>query len=379
LLRLAIAALYRPGSRTVALVVALGLGLTLFVLLAAIRTSIDANIARTIPNRAPALFALDVPPEREREFREIVERTQPGAEIATVPTLRGTILGYGTTRVADLKTIPEGAWALRGERGLTFAEKLPEGSEIVAGKWWPQGYAGRPLVSIDERLATALNLKIGDPIDYALLGVERRAWVASFRRIDWDTLGFNFVMVFSPNAIRDAPHNLSATIDLPKGRETPVIRALLKPFPSVSVIEVRGLVAQVRDIVSQMAAAITAATSVAVLAGIAVLVGAIAAAREMRTYDSVILRTLGATRAQVLASQAIEYALLSAATALLALLLGLGAAWFVVVQIFEFQWLPDYGAVLSTLAIGIATVMAIGLAGAWPILSVRPARAMRQL
>jgi putative ABC transport system permease protein len=128
-----------------------------------------------------------------------------------------------------------------------------------------------------------------------------------------------------------------------------------------------------------MAAAITAATSVAVLAGIAVLVGAIGAAREMRTYDSVILRTLGATRAQVLASQAIEYALLSAATALLALLLGLGAAWFVVVQIFEFQWLPDYGAVLSTLAIGIATVMAIGLAGAWPILSVRPARAMRQL
>ena len=139
------------------------------------------------------------------------------------------------------------------------------------------------------------------------------------------------------------------------------------------------MLAQVRDLVAQMAAAITAATSVAVLAGIAVLVGAIAAAREARTYDSVILRTLGATRAQVLASQAIEYALLSVALAALALALGLGGAWFVITQVFDFAWLPDYAVVAGTLAAGIAVVMALGLAGAWPILGVRPARALRQL
>jgi len=186
-------------------------------------------------------------------------------------------------------------------------------------------------------------------------------------------------MVFSPNAISDAPHNLAATIDLPKGRASAVMRALLSPFPSVSVIEVGAVLGQVRDIVAQMAAAITAATSVAVLAGIAVLIGAIAAAREARTYDSVILRTLGATRLQVLASQAIEYAVLSAALALLALALGLGGAWYVIVQIFEFDWLPDYRAVALTLGGGIGVVMGLGLAGAWPILGVRPARALRQL
>ncbi|MFC3581342.1 ABC transporter permease [Sphingomonas hylomeconis] len=379
LLRLAIAALHRPGARTGALVVALGLGLTLFVLLAAIRTSIDANIARTVPQRAPALFALDVPRDREAEFRRTILAVAPKADIATVPALRGTITGYGATRVADLKTLPEGAWALRGERGLTYAETLPEGSELTAGRWWPKNYAGPPLVSLDERLGTALGLKLGDPISYSLLGVERSARIASFRRISWDTLGFNYVMVFSPNAISDAPHNLAATIDLPRGGESGVMRALLKPFPSVSMIEVREVLGQLRDIVSQMAAAITAATSVAVFAGIAVLIGAIAAAREARTYDSVILRTLGATRAQVLASQAIEYAFLSAALAVLALLLGLGGAWYVVVELFEFEWLPDYGTVAATLAIGVASVMTLGLLGAWPILSVRPARALRQL
>lgn len=379
LLRLAVAALYRPGARTGTLVVALGLGLTLFVLLAAIRTSIDANIARTVPQRAPALFALDVPPDREAEFRRTIESVAIHPVIRTVPAMRGTITGYGTTRVADLKTLPEGAWALRGERGLTYSATLPEGSELTAGRWWPRNYAGPPLVSIDSKLGEILHLKIGDPISYSLLGVERTARIASFRRISWDTLGFNYVMVFSPNAIEDAPHNLAATIDLAPGQEGMVMRALLPRFPSVSVIEVRGVIGQIRDIVTQMATAITAAASVAILAGIAVLIGAIAAAREARTYDGVILRTLGATRLQVLGVQALEYAFLSVVLSALALLLGLGGAWYVVTQLFSFRWLPDYGVVLATLVGGAVMTMAIGLIGAWPILGARPASALRQL
>ena len=379
LVRLAVTGLYRPGARTVTLVVALGLGLTLFVLLAAIRTSIDANIARTVPARAPALFALDVPPDREAAFRRTITTVVPQAVVRTVPTMRGTITGYGTTRVADLKAIPEGAWALRGERGITFSEGVPEGSTVVAGRWWPAGYRGFPLVSVDERLAHVLNLRIGDPLTVSVLGFERTVRIGSFRRIDWDTLGFNFILVFSPNALADVPHNLAATVEMPPGRETAVIRALLAPFPSVSVIEVRGVLNQVRSIVAQMAAAISAAAGVAVLAGIAVLIGAIAAAREARTYDSVVLRVLGASRAQVLASQAIEYALLTGAIALLALALGLGGAWYVVVEVFDFSWLPDYGIVAATLLIGIAVTMALGLLGALPILSQRPARALREV
>ncbi len=379
LLRLAIAGLHRPGARTGTLVVALGLGLTLFVLLAGIRTSIDANIALTIPKRAPALFALDVPPDREAEFRRTIEGVATRPVVRTVPAMRGTITGYGKTRVADLKTLPDGAWALRGERGLTYSATLPEGSELTAGRWWPRDYKGPPLVSIDERLAKVLALKIGDSLTYTLLGVERTARIASFRRISWDTLGFNFVMVFSPNAIEDAPHNLAATIELAAGQEAPVMRALLPRFPSVSVIEVRGVLGQVRDIVSQMATAITAAASVAILAGIAVLIGAIAAAREARTYDGVILRTLGATRGQVLAVQALEYAFLSIVLSALALLLGLGGAWYVVTQLFSFEWRPDYATVLATLLGGAGLTMAIGLIGAWPILGARPAQALRQL
>jgi putative ABC transport system permease protein len=379
LARLALSALHRPGSHTVSLVVALGLGLTLFVLLASVRTSIDGNIRRSIPNRAPALFALDVPPERETEFRRTILTVAPTARIATVPLMRGTITGYGRTRVADLRTIPDGAWALRGERGLTFAATMPPGSTLSAGRWWSATEAGTSLVSIDERLGEALQLKIGDPLTVSVLGIERTARIASFRRIAWDTLGFNFVMVFSPGALGDVPHNLAATIDMPAARTSDVTRALLPRFPSTSVIEVGSVLRQVQDVVRQMATAITAAASVAVAAGIAVLLGAIAAARAARSYDAVMLKVLGATRRQVLVTQVIEYAILVVAVAAVALVLGLAGGWFVVTKVFEFDWIPDWAVVVATVVASAAATMAIGIAATLPILRVRPAIALRRL
>jgi putative ABC transport system permease protein len=379
LVRLAVAALHRPGAKTITLVVALGLGLTLFVLLATIRTSLDGNIRQSVPDRAPALFALDVPPDRLTEFRQVVVAQAPSAQIAAVPLMRGTITGYGTTRVADLKTIPEEAWALRGERGLTFASDLPAGSTLSAGRWWTPAEGRRALVSVDERLATALNLRLGDPLTISVLGLERTATITSFRRIAWDTLGFNFVLVFSPGALADVPHNLAATIDMPQAQTSAVTRALLPRFPSTSVIEVGGVLAQVQSVVGQMANAIAAAAGVAVLAGIAVLIGAIAAARATRTYDAVILKVLGATKGQVLALQAMEYLLLSAITGIVALAIGTGAGWYVITQIFGFEWLPDWGVVLATLAVGASVTTAVGLASSLPVLRARPAAALREL
>lgn len=379
LLRLALAGLHRPGARTVALVVALGLGLTLFVLLAAIRTSLDANIERTVPARAPALFALDVPRDRVGLFTQTIRQASPRAEIVTVPLLRGTVVAYGRTRVADLAQLPPDAFILRGERGITYAATLPKGSTLTEGRWWAADYKGPPLVSVEAAQAKALGLAIGDPLTISVLGQEITARVASFRTVQWDTLGFNFVLVFSPGTFDTFPHNLSATVNMPPAQTGAVMRALLPRFPSVSVIEVGGVLKQIQDVVSQLSAAIAAAASVAILAGIAVLIGAITAAREMRTYDAVMLKVLGATRAQILGVQAMEYVLLSLIVAVVALGLGLGAAYYVVVELFQFTWLPDMGAVILTLVTGVVLTLVIGLLGNLPILSARPAQALRAL
>ncbi|GLT00749.1 glycosyl transferase family 1 [Sphingobium jiangsuense] len=380
LARLAIANLHRPGAQTSALVVALGLGLTLFVTLAAIQSSLSAEIRNTVPQTAPDQFVLDIPIAQQRQFQQIVAREAPGASLNIVPTLRGTIIAYGGTRVADLAELPRDAWFLRGERGVTYSDTLPEGSDLVEGAWWPKDYAGPPLISLDRDAAKTMRVGIGDTLVVSVLGREIEARIASLRQVKWETMGFNYIMVFSPNSLRDAPHSLAATVTLAsRGSEGQLSRALLAAFPPISIIATSEVVGQVTVLLGQMATAIVLAGSVAILAGIAVLIGAIAASRQARAYDSVVLKMLGASRWQILGSQAIEYALLAAVLALVALALGSAAAWFVIVQIFEFHWSPDWLLVLMTLGAGAVLTLGIGLLGSIPLLSVRPARALRAL
>ena len=382
--RNAIANLHRPGSATGALVTALGFGLSAFVLLAAIQTAIDGNIERSVPQQAPDYFVLDLPRDGLARFDEVVRAVDPDASARAVPALRGAVLAYGPEgdmqRVSELEEIPDNAWALRGERGLTYSDAVPDGNVVTEGQWWGPFYDGEPLVSLDEDFAKAVGLEIGDMITVGILGVERSARIANLRRLDWENMGFNYVFVFSPNAISDAPHNYAATVELADDIDTaPLLQALVREFPSSSVIEVGGILSQARTILEQVGLATLAAASVAVLAGLAVLLGAIAAARASRTYDTVVLRVLGADRRQILLMQMVEYLALAAALAVVALALGSGLAWLVVTQLFEFDWLPDWGTILAVLGLGIAVVLAFAIGGSLPLLRAKPAQALRTL
>lgn len=385
IVRAALANLHRPGSATGALVTALGFGLSAFVLLASVQTSLDGNIRRSVPAIAPDYFVLDLPVARVAEFTQLIEREVPDSQINATPTLRGQVLAYGPeanpTVVADLEELPEGAWGLSGERGLTYSASVPQGNVVVAGEWWTQLYDGEPLVSIDEELARAAGLRLGDIITVSVLGVPITARIANFRRLDWESMGFNYVFVFSPNALADAPHNVAATVTFPDGAAAPatLLRDLARAFPSSSVIEVGPILSQAREILDQVALAILAAASVAVLAGIAVLLGAIAAARAARIYDTVILRVLGASRGQLLGLQLAEFGLLALVLALVALGLGTGLAWIVITQLFEFDWLPDWPRILAVLGAGLALVLGFALAASLPVLRARPARTLRDL
>lgn len=379
LLRLAVANLYRPGAQTPALVIALGLALTLFVTLAAIQTSLTAEIERTVPREAPDQFVLDIPVAGQQQFRDIVLASAPRAEINMVPALRGTIVAFGGQRVAELEKLPEGAWFLRGERGVTYAPTLPEGSTLLQGEWWPSDYAGPPLVSLDEEAATIMGVGVGDTLTVSVLGREIEARIASLRRVDWETMGFNYILVFTPNTFAAAPHTVAATISDPGALAPGLSRSLLAAFPSISIIPVGEVIGQVSGLLDQMTSAILAAASVTILAGIAVLIGAIAASRAARGYDSVIMKTLGATRWQVLGAQALEYALLATVLAALALALGGFAGWFVITQVFDFGWSPDWLVVGATLIGGAAVTLGIGLAGSIPLMNLRPAQALRSV
>ncbi|MEL6707401.1 MAG: FtsX-like permease family protein [Pseudomonadota bacterium] len=391
ILRSALANIYRPGAPTGALVTALGFGLAAFVLLASVQTAIDGNIQARVPDEAPDYFVIDVPREGEQRFKGLIRNRFPDAEIRTVPTLRGAILGFGPkdnmTRVADLEEIPEGGWIVNGERPLTYSDETPQGNTLVEGEWWETDYSGEPLVSINADSAQALGLEVGDYITIGVLGSERDVRIASLRRIDWESLGFNFTLVFSPNTLADVPHNLAASVELNESgseaditqRRGEVLRNMVRAFPSSSVVDVSDVLVEARVLLEQVALATLAAAAVAVLAGLAVLMGAIAAARAARMYDTVVLRVLGASRRQVLMMQLAEYGLIAAALALVALAMGAGLGWVIVTQLFDFDWLPDWPRIAAVLGLGLAMVLAFALGGSLPLLRAKPAQALREL
>lgn len=376
LLRLALANLHRPGAMTGQLVVALGLGLSLFATLAVVETSFNAELRRTIPARAPAFFVLDIPKEDGARFRETVPR---GSEIRMVPSLRGPITALRGTPVSELKSPPEGAWILRGDRGLTFAAELPDGNRLVAGKWWPPGYSGPPLVSMDAEQAGLLGLGVGDQIGVSVLGAELTATIASLREIQWDSLGFNFVLVFDPATLADAPYTWMATVTPPPGAEAGFTRLVAEAFPTASVVRVKDVVGQVGALLGQVGMAVRAAASVAILAGLAVLVGAIAAQARSRIYDGVIMKTLGATRRQLLLSAGLEYAALGLVVAGLALVLGAGLAWLVLTRVLALGFQPDWGVVLGTVLLGATVTILLGVLGAARALGAPVAATLREL
>jgi len=210
--------------------------------------------------------------------------------------------------------------------------------------------------------------------------VERTARVANLRQLDWENMSFNFVLVFSRSALEDAPHNLTSTVELSEDQPSAtLLQRMVREFPSSSVIEIGQVLGEARTILSQVGVATFAAASVAVLAGLAVLMGAIAAARAARTYDTVVIRVLGASRRQVMAMQLAEYGVLALLLAGVALALGSALGWLVITELFEFDWLPDWTEVLGVLGLGIALVLGFALVGSLPLLRAKPAQALREL
>ncbi len=378
LARLAIGNLHRPGAPTRQLVVALGLGLTLFATLAVIETNLAGQIDRTLPARAPSFFVLDIPKDDLARFTGVVTAAAPGAGIVTVPSLRGPVTAVKGVPVEKLHA-PGDAWILRGDRGLSYAADFPPNNKLVSGSWWPRDYAGPPLVSIDDDAAKALGLKVGDAITVSVLGVEVTATIASTRKIDWQSMGFNFAILFAPGTLEGAPYSYMATLAVPGASEHAVQAGIGRAFPTASVVRVRDVLGQVADLLGQLSAAIRAAASVTVAAGIAVLIGAVAAGARARTYDAVLLKLLGATRGQVARATLGEYGLLALIVAGVALLLGGAAGWYVVTQVFKLPWQPGWGAVVGTVLAGGATVIVLGLAGSWGALSARPNVVLREL
>ena len=381
--RLAIANLHRPGALTSSVVLSLGLGLALLVALIVIDINIRDQLTRTLPGTTPSFFFIDIQNSQVKDFSAFLAARAGDAKIDDVPMMRGRITRLRGLAPEDIKAKEHVAWVLEGDRGLTYAERLPEGAALTRGAWWPADYSGPPLVSMDGEVAEGLGLALGDEIAVNVLGRTITAKIANLRKINWRSLGINFVMVFSPNTFAGAPATHLATLAFPgapdNAREAALLKDVAGAFPAVTSVRVKDALDAVNTAVEQLAVAVRGASGIALIASVLVLAGALAAGQGARLYDAVVLKTLGATRLQLLKALVIEYAILGAVTALFGVLAGVLAAWFVVTRLMSLEFVQAWPAAGGVAGSAVVFTVALGLIGTWRVLGQKPAAYLRAL
>ncbi len=376
-LRLALASLGRPGAATAQTVCALGVGLSVLVAVMLVESNMRRMVDERLREDAPAFFFIDVQRDQAEPLAALIDSFPEVDGLDRAPMLRGrlTAINGKPIEVSDLP--PDARWLARGDIGLSFAALPPARAEIVEGEWWPADYDGPPLISFDEESARSAGFEVGDRVTFSVLGRAIEATIGNFRRVSWNRIGINFVVVYAPGVLDAAPWTLVASARASEAAEGPLIRALGENFANVSAIPVRALLAAVGQVVSAVAAAIGLTASTALLAGVMVLAGAVAAGRRARLHDAVVLKVLGATRARLLGVWLLEFALLGLIAGGVALVAGGLAAWGFVSGILEIDWQFPAGRAFATVSIGAAVAAVFGFAGTWRALGRKPARVLR--
>jgi putative ABC transport system permease protein len=371
-LALALRNIAAPDGLTRSVVLSLGTGLSLLVAVALANAALVADLNERLPEQAPDYFLLDIAPDELDAVQAKIMADVPGTKLLDAPMLRGRLVALNGTPVEETKVPADAQWVLNGDRGLSYADAVPEGSTLTAGTWWAKDYQGPPLVSFEGEIAKKLGLGIGDHVTVNVLGRNVEAKIANLREVNWESLAINFIMVFSPNTLVGAPHNVLATLRLPpetsRATETAMVRDMGKPYPSVTAIRVRDAIDQFNKIVAKIMIAVQVAGSVTLAAGALVLAGALATAQRRRILEAVILKTIGARRRQILKGHAYEYALLAVIAALVAVVLGSVIAWVAVTWIMEIDFIFSVNAVLETLGIAALMITEFGGIGTWAVL-----------
>jgi len=338
-------------------------------------------LTERLPSESPNYFVLDVKRAEIDAFKALVQRDNPDAKVRQAPMLRGRLVKLGERPVEQVKAPPEAQWVLTGDRGLTHSETVPEGTTVTAGAWWPKDYAGEPLVSFESDIAKGLGLKVGDSVTVNVLGRNVTARIANLREVKWESLSLNFVLVFSPNTFAGAPHNLLATVALPKdaplAAEAKLARDIGRAFPATTAIRVKDAIDAFNVIFTRVMVAVRAAGSVTLMAGALVLAGALATAQRRRIKQAVILKTLGATRRRILVSHLLEYLILALLTSIIALLIGSLAAWITVSRVMDFDFTFSGRAAAEAMLLATALVALFGGFGTWRVLKAPPVPHLR--
>jgi len=384
-LRQGLAGLARPGGHAARVVTALGLAVMLLVAVAQLEAALARQVALEQNRSAPSFFFVDVQGDQLPALRRLLAAASGGTAPAATPVVRARLAaldGVPVTRELIARRRAEGLdrmWYLTREYVLTWAGEPPASNVVTRGRWWTAAEAAaRPRVSLEEAAARGLGVGVGGTLTFDVQGVPVTAEVASLRRVDWQSLSPNFFAILSPGALDGAPATWVVTARVPAAAEAGLQDRVSAAFPNVTALPVREVLERAAALLAQVAFAVRWMAAFSVATGLVVVAGALAATRWERLYESVILRTLGATRGTVARAFAVEYACLGAAAGAGGTLLAAALAGIVLRLVLELPWTLEP----ATLALGVVAptgvALAVGFLATFRLLGEKPLPVLRR-
>ncbi len=388
--RQGLANLHRPANQTVTVVLSLGFGAFLLTTLFLVQHNLLRQLTLGGGGARPNLVFFDIQPDQQQPLAELLRRqgVEGGTPVPIVPMRVNAINGKPVLRVtgdsAEWATDSApggrqgGGWALRREYRSTYRDSLVDSEKLVAGKWWEPRTSGPGAISVEVGLASELDVTIGDTITWDVQGVLLPTVVRSIREVDWARFDTNFFVVFEPGLLEQAPQSfvLLGRVDdsADRGR---LQRTVVERFGNVTTVDLATLQGAVEKLVNQVTLAIRFMAAFSLLTGALVLVGAVATSRFQRIREGALLRTLGATRRQVLRVVLAEYLALGGLAAIVGVGLAILAAWAIARWVFEGPFSVPVPALALLAFIVTAGTALLGALNSREVLSLPPLEVLR--
>ena len=381
-LRHGIAALARPGASTIGAIVALGLGVLVVLSMSLVQRRLNQELSTDMPTEAPSAFLVDVQPAQWQGILAMLQR-EGATRIESVPVVMARISAIDGRMLPELLREARRSdrdrgrrWALTREQRLTYVDDLPADNQVVAGSLWND--PAHAEVSVEQEFADDIGLKLGSMVRFDVQGVPVDVKVTSLRTVDWRTFGINFFMVVEPGVLENAPQLRLAAFQLRRGTEQRVQDLLAAGYPNVTLLRIREILEKVTQVLDRIGVGIRFLGGFTVLAGIAILAGAVTAGSVRRGREVALLKTLGMTRRSVAGTFAVEYALIGLVAALIGTAGGIALAWGILNRGFEMDFRFEPVPIAVALASGIVLTIAAGLAASLRALKRRPIEVLRE-
>ncbi|MDD5410180.1 MAG: FtsX-like permease family protein [Methylobacter sp.] len=374
--RFGLQGLLRNRRASVSQILAFSVTLVAMVLSFTVRTDLINDWHKQLPANAPNHFALNIFPDQQSTFQQELQQQQiNGSQF--YPVVRGRLVEINNTPVQQVVSKDtQGENATHRELSLTWTKNLPEDNKITAGNWWNDDQPG--LVSVEQKLAKSLKIKLGDHLTFTVGSEQLKATVSSIRELRWDTMKPNFYMIFSPGTLDAFPSTFITSFYLPEAQKN-FLNTLVKKYPSTTILEVDLILQQFNTILTQLTQAINYLLYCALMAGFTVLFAAVYSTLDNRIYEGALMRTLGANRSFLRKTHIIEFSLLGLISGLLAVVISEAILYALYTQVMHLDYSTN---VYLWGLIPLTGALFVGLAGCWGVKDVvnkSPLQVLREL